>query len=336
MAVKTFTLIGTELAVIGLEGENAHIRNDGAGVIYAAKKAGITAGADGVLPIPAGQSATVYGIAGALYLLGSGSAAVVTSDYRESPFKSVGAGGGTDIANEAAEAAVLEGLQGGVPFSDITISGKNLITYPYKSASQTINGITFTDNGDGTVTADGTATAAADFSVGANLRLSRGKYVLSGCPDGGSNSGYKLQAYGDTMYNSGAGIMDIGNGAPFVALEDFTVTRIQIRFAAGSAADGLVFRPQLEAGEAATEYSRPITGQEITLTVNGAEYPVTPDSNPYTVPDDIRQQDGRNSVSVSAGKVIATGVKRSAALKRVWDKLDGQSASAVVEADETV
>ena len=333
---KTIALTGAEIKVEYGGGANAWLRNDGTSTVYAARTAGIVEGADGVTSIPAGQSAPVYGANGAVYLLGAGSVQLIGSDYSTNPFDGVSMGGAADIVSDAAGMVTLDGLQGGVPFSDITISGKNLITYPYKSASQTINGITFTDNGDGTVTADGTATAAADFSIGANLRLGRGKYVLSGCPAGGSNPGYKLQAYGDTMYNSGAGIMDIGNSAPFVALENFNVTRIQIRFAAGSTADGLVFKPQLEAGEAATEYSRPITGQEITLTVNGAEYPVTPDSNPYTVPVDILQQDGRNSISVSAGKFIATGVRRSAALKRVWDKLDGQSASAAEESDETV
>ncbi len=330
MAEKTITLSGAETKIEYGGGANAWLRNDGTATVYAARTAGIVAGADGVVSIPAGQSAPVYGANGAVYLLGTGSVMLVGSDYSTNPFDGVSMGGAADIVSDAAETVTLDGLQGGVPFSAITISGKNLITYPYRSASQTINGITFTDNGDGTVTADGTATAAADFSIGSNLRLGRGKYVLSGCPDGGSNSGYKLQAYGDTMFNSGAGIMDIGNSAPFEALEDFTITRIQIRFAPGSTADGLVFKPQLEAGDAATEYSRPITGQEITLTVNGTEYPVTPDSNPYTVPNDIRQQDGVNNIMVSAGTVQVTGVKRNAALKRVWDKLDELTKAIIV------
>ena len=57
MATKTITLTGAEVAVTGLDGANAHIRNDGTDVIYAAKAAGISAGADGVLSIPAGQAA---------------------------------------------------------------------------------------------------------------------------------------------------------------------------------------------------------------------------------------------------------------------------------------
>ena len=57
MAVKTAKLTGAEAAVTGLDGSIAHIRNDGAGVVLASLKAGITEGADGVLSVPAGTSA---------------------------------------------------------------------------------------------------------------------------------------------------------------------------------------------------------------------------------------------------------------------------------------
>ena len=88
MATKTINLTGAEVAVTGLDGAHAHIRNDGTEVIYAAKTAGITAGADGVASIPAGQSDTIRGISGAVYLLGTGSVLIQSDDYVASPFKS--------------------------------------------------------------------------------------------------------------------------------------------------------------------------------------------------------------------------------------------------------
>ena len=66
MAVKTAKLTGAEAAVTGLDGSIAHIRNDGAGVVLASLKAGITEGADGVLSVPAGTSAALTGISGAV------------------------------------------------------------------------------------------------------------------------------------------------------------------------------------------------------------------------------------------------------------------------------
>lgn len=99
--VKTITLTGTETAVTGLDGAHAHIRNDGAEIIYAAKAAELTAGADGVIAIPAGNAAALYGISGAIYLSGTGAATVVTSDYVESPFKTSAQAGGSGADNVA-------------------------------------------------------------------------------------------------------------------------------------------------------------------------------------------------------------------------------------------
>ena len=46
----------------------------------------------------------------------------------------------------------------------IVNSGKNLIPYPYSQTTKTENGITFTDNGDGSVTVSGTATGYTAFN----------------------------------------------------------------------------------------------------------------------------------------------------------------------------
>lgn len=101
MATKTINLTGAEVAVTSLDGANAHIRNDGTDVIYAAKAAGISAGADGVLSIPAGQAATVYGISGTVYMLGTGSAQIISNDYSELPFKTSTASGGSAVDEQA-------------------------------------------------------------------------------------------------------------------------------------------------------------------------------------------------------------------------------------------
>ena len=107
MATKTITLTGAEVAVTGLDGAHAHIRNDSTDTIYAAKMPGITAGADGVASIPAGQADTLRGISGKVYLRGTGSALIQSDDYVESPFKASTASGGSavdDVARAAASA----------------------------------------------------------------------------------------------------------------------------------------------------------------------------------------------------------------------------------------
>lgn len=104
MSTKTITLAGSEVKA-EFSGANAWLRNDGADVIYAAAKPGITAGADGVVAIPAGQSAPVYGANGAVWLLGTGSVQLIGSDYSTNPFK-VSAQAGGSGADEVARAAI--------------------------------------------------------------------------------------------------------------------------------------------------------------------------------------------------------------------------------------
>ena len=69
---------------------------------------------------------------------------------------------------------------------------------------------------------------------------------------------------------------------------------------------------QLELGDTATAYE-PYHGSTTTI---------TPDSNPYVIPNNIRQVDGLNNISVSAGTLSVTGVRKNAAIKRIWEKLD--------------
>ena len=107
MTSKTIALSGAEIEVSGLNGANAHIRNDGTDVIYASTMPGITAGADGVISIPAGQAAAVYGACGTVYLIGTGSVQLVGSDYTACPFKTSAQAGGSG-ADEVARAAINE------------------------------------------------------------------------------------------------------------------------------------------------------------------------------------------------------------------------------------
>ena len=100
----TISIAGSEVKA-EFSGANAWLRNDGADVIYTAAKPGIIAGADGVVAIPAGQSAPVYGANGAVWLLGTGSVQLIGSDYSENPFKTSAQAGGSG-ADDVARAAI--------------------------------------------------------------------------------------------------------------------------------------------------------------------------------------------------------------------------------------
>lgn len=78
---------------------------------------------------------------------------------------------------------------------------KNLIPYPYHSSTGTRYGITWTLNEDGSINAVGTADAETSYAALVFLSrvntvtpfyLKKGKYILTGCPSGGSEEGYSL------------------------------------------------------------------------------------------------------------------------------------------------
>ena len=106
MTSKTIALSGAEIRADYSGGTNAWLRNDGTAVVYASAEAGISAGADGVVSIPAGQAAAIYGACGSVYLLGAGSVMLIGSDYTACPFKTSaqGGSGADDVARAAIEA----------------------------------------------------------------------------------------------------------------------------------------------------------------------------------------------------------------------------------------
>ena len=135
MTSKTIALTGAEIRADYSGGTNAWLRNDGTATVYASTAPAVTPGADGVVSIPAGQAAAIYGACGSVYLLGTGSVQLVGSDYTACPFKTAALGGsGADsVARAAIEAHAAD--------TDIhvtadekaywnTLSGKNELDNP--------------------------------------------------------------------------------------------------------------------------------------------------------------------------------------------------------------
>jgi hypothetical protein len=104
--------------------------------------------------------------------------------------------------------------------------------------TKTINGVTFTNNGDGTYTVNGTASDVTYFPLAdpfTDLDLSR-KYKIVGCPQGGSGNTYLL--YDD----KNALLKDTGNGAVYTPANQ---PKIYIRITSGYTANNLIFKPML-------------------------------------------------------------------------------------------
>lgn len=141
---------------------------------------------------------------------------------------------------------------------EVGVTGTNLLKYPYSSATMTINGVTFTDNGDGTITANGTATQNAYYYLdnnSGNAHNTLGKNVwLSGCPAGGSLQTYVLQWFNYDGSLSAA--RDFGKGINFTVSEASADNyNIVIVIMTGVTANNLVFRPMLNAGDTALPWA---------------------------------------------------------------------------------
>ena len=146
--------------------------------------------------------------------------------------------------------------------TQITQCGKNLAVYPYKEKTKTQNGITFTDNGDGSVTMNGTATANATFffanqqkwnvKIGANYAAKLHK--ISGSYSGGTPSwavNYNYSTSGD--YWSWMEVLVGGTKtAPCPTRMVTMATYLVVK--TGTTCTDLVVKPQLEAGTVATAY----------------------------------------------------------------------------------
>ena len=130
--------------------------------------------------------------------------------------------------------------------------GKNFIPYPYQEKTKTSNGITYTVNDDGTITANGTASPdGVGFHLGM-VDVRNGNAMLSGCPQGGEMQKYRIT--GD-CYKDGTfigSVFDIGSGASL--LPDCDSVRPYLYIYAGVTVNNLVFKPQIEVGSVARKH----------------------------------------------------------------------------------
>lgn len=131
-----------------------------------------------------------------------------------------------------------------VPYSgyDIKTIGKNLLNPTLLTTTQ--NGITCTNNGDGTYTLNGTATKGVNLYIaGSPTKNTVGGCKLLGCPINGSKDTYRIVvSYYDNSEWKAEG-SDIGNGV----IIDGTYSRINylIKVESGTTVTNLVFKPML-------------------------------------------------------------------------------------------
>ena len=161
---------------------------------------------------------------------------------------------------------------------DLNRAGKNIL--PNNSSTQTINGITFTVNRDGSITANGTATADAILILvtstsNPELRnvLMGNQITISGCPSGGSSTTYDLRIF--QYADANTYLMDYGSGITATFTNAELPFNVAILIRSGVSVSNLVFRPQIELGSTASDfqpYTNTLHAVQIGQTVYGFRY----------------------------------------------------------------
>lgn len=150
---------------------------------------------------------------------------------------------------------------------NVTRCGKNILEYPYVETTLTRNGLTFTDNKDGTITVNGTAKADTQFRLQDTVAYPNNpnpfnsligkKVYINGSPEGSSKDTYAIQWVAAGTY---------GNGVMTVTKSSYY--RFAIFVKSGITVENLVFKPQIELGITAIPYE-PYQGQTYTPTATG-------------------------------------------------------------------
>ena len=186
----------------------------------------------------------------------------------------------------------------------VNASGKNLLQ---KMTDKTTGGLHYSPNDDGSVSVTGTQTTEnyPNITSTSGMLLKAGNYTLSGGTE-------RLQITAlDIDANTVIARAKIAPATFSIDTDKYIRIYVYSSGTYNSQTFDDVIYPQLEIGSVSTPYEP----------YHGSTSTITPDSNPYTIPNDIRQQDGLNVVSVSEGELSVTGVRKNAALKKLWDEM---------------
>ena len=156
----------------------------------------------------------------------------------QTPYNFRTSGGSTEIGDREELNAVVGAS---VPWNQLV----NKSLFP---ATKTENGITFTNNNDGSITVSGTASALAEYEIGntssqsTRIAVPKGhKVYLRGCPTGGSTSGYFM-----VDNNQSGNKYDVGTGNIYEVTSNYNYVSIRIRVASGTVISTPVkFYPQI-------------------------------------------------------------------------------------------
>lgn len=129
--------------------------------------------------------------------------------------------------------------------------GKNMLPYPYSESSSVQQGVTVTDNGDGTIKLNGSNPqyAFSHYLLGSSVTgvsipaLENGEtYILNGCPAGGAFNTYSIRVQVKT--STTREFSDLGDGVSFT-YDSSAEYKIRIFVNSGCSFNNVTFYPMI-------------------------------------------------------------------------------------------
>lgn len=152
-------------------------------------------------------------------------------------------------------------------------ANKNLLTI--EATTTTVNGITFTVNDDGTITANGTATADASLNIG-SVTLSQGNYRINGSPSESTTGNYYMLLRLPSSGSLRPPVPVYADGYEWTANGEYTVA---IYVVSGQSLSNVVFKPMIwDARIASDTFTSPLfttrafTSSSVSVSANAAAH----------------------------------------------------------------
>lgn len=160
-------------------------------------------------------------------------------------------------------------------------------------ATKTLKGVTFTNNGDGSITANGTVTMPeklATIFISNGSLIKGNRYLLAGCPNGGNYKKWSIM--GQIYTNDGkliANVFDLGSGVTFVApSEESMYLSVYLQF--WESTSDLIYKPQLF---------------DLTEMYGAGNEPTTVEQFRSDFPNELYDYNPYNYLTLNRGKYIA-------------------------------
>ena len=258
---------------------------------------------------------------------------VISADIYPADYFTAGAtvtGTGSSVTLNKTIPAKLESVELNSDTKQQSYNGKNKLAYSlaqlksvnisgtWTDNQYSFNGVTYTVNGDLTVTGNGTATGASYLILTNSLSLTTSEnYILNGSPTGGSVSTYSIRLYDGGNYQT-----ENGSGLSFTY---GTQNLVRINVSNGTQINNLIFEPMIRLASETSSVYEPYVGG-------------IPAPNP-DYPQDIHVVTGEQTVTVTGKNLCNFGTDTFTRLKyyALPKPLEAgtYTFSAIVQSDDT-